>query len=215
MALTAIDTYTNNGLVPAYPNIPSPMLPVKLLPSLTLARGTWLEELPGGAAITGITATQAITASGVAQTVTVSATTNFLAGRTLIVNAGLVDEETVTILSFVAATSVTAVFLRTHATAATLTAPASAGTGVYQAFASGLARCILKYAVASDASGMITLGTASTGGPFGEKSLDTPAYFGGAFRSEETTGGTSTGLGATGLNGHLMHGTLVTGVFAF
>lgn len=223
MAISAQNTYTNNGLVPAYPNIPSPLLPIKLLPSLTLAKGTVLGEVAGAAAIAQgtITLAAAWTSAGAGLvTVTMSATnTSLIPGIVLTIDTGA-NAEQVTVLTKPTGTTFTAVVAKAHAASGVaVSSVASTGTGVYGAYVdantdgTGVAKCILKYAVATDTSGMITLGTASTGGPFGEKMLDTPAYFGGAFRTEELTGLDAAAL--ADLNAHYTHGNATAGVVVF
>jgi len=204
-----------------YPNIPAPQLPVKLLPSLTLAKGTVLGELAGtGSAVTGITLAGLSTTTPGLQTATMSATNaNLLPGSVLVVDVGA-NQETVTVLTKPTSTTFTAVFNKTHAASGVaVSGAAMTGTGMYGVYAdanadgTGVAKCLLKHAVATDTSGQISLGTSSTGGPQGEKSLDTPAYFGGSFKCSELTGLDAAAL--ADLQAHLMHGGITDGVVTF
>lgn len=71
------------------------------------------------------------------------------------------------------------------------------------------AAAILQYDCASDSSGLVTLGTASTGGPYGQKYRAVPAFFRGTFRTSELVG-----LDAAAVTdlGRLIEGTLSAGI---
>jgi hypothetical protein len=88
--------------------------------------------------------------------------------------------------------------------------------GTYKAYATGAsdgsetAVCILPYAVATDGAGMITLGTAATGGEYGERELYVDAYFSGWFKTSELVGLDAAGL--ADLNASVKSGTLADGI---
>lgn len=94
----------------------------------------------------------------------------------------------------------------------------TATPGTFAAYAdanvdgTGVAKAILKYAVVV-ASGLVTIGTASGGGPFGQTKTHAPVYFGGAFRTSELTGFDAAAL--ADLNGHLANGSVSSGILVF
>lgn len=81
---------------------------------------------------------------------------------------------------------------------------ASDGTGVCKGFT--------QYAVVV-ASGLVTIGTASGGGPFGQTKTYAPVYFSGAFRTVDLTGFDAAAL--ADLNGHLVNGSVADGIVEF
>lgn len=92
----------------------------------------------------------------------------------------------------------------------------TATPGTYKPYASvntdgsQVPKCILKYACVTDGSGNITLtGTAE----FGQTSKSAPAYFDGAFKTAELTGLDANAV--TVLGGHLVSGTVSSGVLVF
>lgn len=103
----------------------------------------------------------------------------------------------------------------------TILGEVTATPGTFKAYAtaagdgSGVAKLILEYACATDASGNITFGTTAVGGPFGETRLTAPAYYKGTFKTAELV---QSGAGAidadavADLNAHLVSGTLADGV---
>lgn len=80
----------------------------------------------------------------------------------------------------------------------------SDGTGVCKGF--------LQYACVV-ASGLVTFGTASGGGPFGQTKTYAPVYFSGAFRTVDLTGFDAAAL--ADLNGHLVNGSVSDGIVEF
>lgn len=84
--------------------------------------------------------------------------------------------------------------------------------GTYKAYANGNsdgsqdARCILPYAVITDAAGYISFSDAATGGDFGEKTFNIPAYFGGCFKQSDLVGLDANGL--ADLNGSVLSGAI-------
>jgi hypothetical protein len=145
MPTTALNTYSEDVLIPMYPDIPHPELPIKLPNSVTYAKGTVL-------------------------------------------------------------------------------GPVTASPGTYKAYATGnvdgseTATCILKYPIATDASGNHFIGTSTAASNFGESRKDCPAYFGGAFKTAEFPSSGAGSLDAAGLadlQGIILHGTLADGVIKF
>jgi hypothetical protein len=78
------------------------------------------------------------------------------------------------------------------------------GTGVCKGF--------LQYAVVV-AAGLVTFGTASGGGPFGQTKTYAPVYFSGAFRTVDLVGFDAAAL--ADLNGHLVNGSVADGIVEF
>lgn len=79
------------------------------------------------------------------------------------------------------------------------------GTGVCKGF--------LQYACVADGSGNITIGTVAAGNDFAQTQKGAPAYFGGAFRTSELVGFDAAAL--ADLNGHLVNGTVASGIVEF
>lgn len=102
----------------------------------------------------------------------------------------------------------------------TTTRNGAAGTvGTYTAYAntatdgSQVARAILQYDCATDASGNVTYGTVAGGGPWGETHLTAPAYFAGTFRTQDLVGLDAAAVSVLGrlINGSVSAGTLRIG----
>ena len=91
--------------------------------------------------------------------------------------------------------------------------------GTYKAYASGssdgsqIPKGITQRAVATDASGNITFGTATGGGLWGETSLTCPIFIGGSFQTSELTGLDANAV--TKLGGTFVTGNGTSGVFVF
>ena len=102
--------------------------------------------------------------------------------------------------------------------AGTVLGELTATPGTFAAYAdaavdgTGVAKGFLQYAVVV-ASGIITMGTAAGGGPWGETRKHTPVYFSGAFRTVDLTGFDAAAL--ADLNGHLVNGTVADGIVEF
>lgn len=101
----------------------------------------------------------------------------------------------------------------------TVLAEITATPGIYGVYADagagglGVARCLLQYACAVDASGNVTFGTVATGGSFGETHKTAPAYFSGTFKTTELTGLDAAAV--TDLSGHIIYGSVADGVLSF
>lgn len=91
------------------------------------------------------------------------------------------------------------------ATVAHTTTGAAGGT--YTATSAG-AECLLKYPCATDAQGLITLGSQAGGGEWGQTFMSAPAYFSGTFRTEECTGLDATAVASLG---RIISGTIAKG----
>jgi hypothetical protein len=95
----------------------------------------------------------------------------------------------------------------------------TATPGTYMDYASGhvdgsqVPKVILEYPCATDASGNITIGAVAGTGSFGVTENSAPAYFTGTFNTAELTGFDANA--ATILGGHLISGTVATGVYTF
>jgi len=95
----------------------------------------------------------------------------------------------------------------------------TATPGTFKAYASGnsdgsqVPKCIMQYDVVADASGNITVGTVAGGTDWGETFPSVPAYFSGAFRTTDLVGLDANAV--TVLGGHLVSGTLASGIFEF
>lgn len=102
--------------------------------------------------------------------------------------------------------------------AGTVLGELTATAGTFAAYAdaavdgTGVAKGFLQYACVV-ASGLITRGTASGGGPFGETKKHAPVWFSGCFRTVDLTGFDAAAL--ADLNGHLVNGTVADGIVKF
>lgn len=102
--------------------------------------------------------------------------------------------------------------------AGTVLGELTATPGTFAAYAdanvdgTGVAKGFLQYACVV-ASGLVTTGTASGGGPFGQTKTYAPVYFSGAFRTVDLTGFDAAAL--ADLNGHLVNGSAADGIVEF
>jgi hypothetical protein len=87
--------------------------------------------------------------------------------------------------------------------------------GTYAAYADAnsdgtqVAKCLLKFACATDVNGNITYGATAVGGEWGQTQLSTPAYFAGYFRTADLVGLDAAGVADLG---KLTTGSVTSGV---
>lgn len=242
MSTTPITTFANQRLEPAlYPDRARTMA-VKIAASQTIAKGTVLGEAMGTSQVDTLTITGAPTGGTFTLTVGGQTTSALAYNATAAqVEAALqalstvgangvmvtgtqlpAGSQTVTFAPGAAVTMTHTDSLTggtTPAVSITQTTAGAAGTpGVYKAYASGntdgsqVAKGILAYDVATDASGNITLGGQATGGEWGQTEPSVPMYTMGTFYTSDLIGLDSNAV--TNMGGHFLQGNVGGGILA-
>lgn len=171
------------------------VLPISIAPNQTIAKGNLM--VPGS--LTAVNDVQTITPPGSGTYVlsgfnpltgAAFSTTplafgasdaTVLAALVAVLGSGNVSVTSLAV-SFIGALAGQPVALMTTSAGSVAHTTTGVAAGAYTLYAgSGTPTCVLQYDVATDATGLITFGGASTGGPWGQKSTYAPAYYAGEF----------------------------------